>query len=60
MAYYDNDITQNNMKLVVVQPSSPPISVALIQGCNRLFSPNNSFSLSAIYNTDPKTTTFVW
>jgi hypothetical protein len=34
--------------------------VALIQGCNRLFSPNNSFSLEAIYNTNPRTTTFVW
>ena len=44
----------------MVQPATPAIQVALIQGCNRLFTPNNSFSLSAIYNTDPQTTTFVW
>lgn len=59
-AELDGDASYTAYKNVLVQPSSPPIQVALIQGCNRVFSPNNSFTLTAVYNTDPKTTTFVW
>ena len=59
-AYYQPDASYQTVKNVFVQPSSPPIQVALIQGCNRVFSPNNSFTLSAIYNTNQSTTTFVW
>ncbi len=59
-ASLDGDTTYERVKNVFVQPSSPPVQVALIQGCNRVFSPNNSFTLTAIYNTNVNTTTFVW
>lgn len=45
VAEYEGDASLSSTKNVLVQPSSPPIQVALIQGCNRAFSPNNSFSL---------------
>lgn len=60
IADYEGDPSLTTTKNVWVQPSSPPVQVATIQGCNRAFSPNNSFSLTAIYNTDPNSTTFVW
>lgn len=60
MAEIAGDATMTTTKNVLVQPTSPPIQVALIQGCNRVFSPNSSFDLTAIYNTNPNTTTFVW
>lgn len=59
-ASYAQNQSWSVSKKVWVQPSAPPVQVALIQGCNRIFSPNNSFTLTAIFNTNPNTTTFVW
>jgi len=51
-ATYFTDPIMTVTKIVHIDTSSPSIQVAYIDGCNRLFSTNEAFNLTVMFNTN--------
>lgn len=59
-ASLSTDPTMTATKTVYIDTASPNIQIAIIDGCDRLFSVKEDFELEVMFNTNQTFVTYTW